>query len=108
MNEDAFWKLIKAPKGRLRSNLAYQYQERLIRRLSKRPAQDIIWFESWFDHFIQMAQTAELQAAARIMQPDMDEAGFLDFRGWLVCQGKKAYYSCLKSPAKLTKMVKPH
>lgn len=107
MEEDAFWKLIKAPKGRVRSNLADQYQERLIRTLAKRPAQDIIWFEAWFTHFVQMAQTAELQAAARIMQPEMEDEGFLDFRGWLVCQGKKAYYSCLKSPDKLTKIVKP-
>lgn len=106
MNEDAFWKIIKSTK-RLGARTADQYQERLIRRLIKRPAQDIIWFETWFTHFVNLSQTADLQAAARIMQPDLDEVQFLDFRGWLVCQGKKAFYASLKSPKHLTKMMRP-
>lgn len=105
MDENAFWKLIKSAR-RLTSQNADRYQERLIRSLVKRPAQEIIWFEAWLSHFVQMAYTAELQAAARIIAPDLNEAHFMDFRGWLVCQGKKHFYACLKSPAHLTKMIK--
>lgn len=67
---------------------------------------DIVMFDCIFSHYMNLANTWELRAAATILNPELDDAFFADFRGWLITRGKKTYYRVLKNPERLTKHVK--
>ena len=104
MNEKKFWKLIKKSRSVFARN-AERHQERLIRLLARKKVEDIIMFDVIFSHYMNMANTWEMRAAAHILVDEFTEEYFSDFRGWLISRGRKTFYQVIKNPEKLVKHV---
>ena len=105
MTETKFWKIIKKARSRLAKN-PESHQNRLIRILARKKVQEIVMFDCIFAHYMNMANTWELRGAATILNSACDDAFFADFRGWLICQGRKKYYKTLRDPEYLRKLIK--
>lgn len=105
MNERRFWKIIKGSHSVLARGPEKQ-QKRLIRILAKKKVQDIVMFDCFFAHFMNLSNTWELRAAASIIGTEFSEPFFSDFRGWLICKGEKTFYKAMKDPEILYKLIK--
>lgn len=84
---------------------AERHQERLIRMLARRPVNDIVMFDVIFAHYMNIAKTWEMRAAAAIIAHEFSEEFFSDFRGWLVSRGKKKFHRVMRNPEYLAKLV---
>ena len=104
MNEKKFWKIIKSSRS-VFAKSADRHQERLIRILSKKKVEDIIMFDVIFSHYMNMANTWEMRAAAHIIVEEFTEEYFSDFRGWLITRGRKTFFQILKRPDSLAKVI---
>ncbi|MCB0838059.1 MAG: DUF4240 domain-containing protein [Bacteroidetes bacterium] len=104
MNEKKFWKIIKSSQS-VFAKRPDRHQERLIRLLSKRKVEEIIMFDVIFSHYMNLANTWEMRAAAHIITDKFSEEFFSDFRGWLISRGKKTFFRVMKKPDILVKYV---
>lgn len=66
---------------------------------------EIIQFETFLVDLLWRAYDAKLMAASAIIVEDMDDDDFMDFRLWLVSQGRSAYEQALKDPETLADLV---
>jgi hypothetical protein len=107
MREKDFWKLIGKSKSMLARSPEKQ-QQRLIRILTRRTLQEIIIFDSYFQHFMEIAHTWPLRSAASLVRGKDSEEFFQDFRGWLICRGEKAWYRVLRNPDKVAGYISLH
>src|ERR1051326_3082886 len=96
MTEDEFWNLIGESREGL-SNPRLQH-EKLPGLLRKLPPEEII---SFADHFYRKDDDAyrwDLRAVGTILSGGMDEDDFMDFRSWLIAQGKEFFEAVLARP----------
>ena len=100
MDEDSFWKLIETSKMNSKGNYEKQQNE-LANELNKLEAIEILKFDNRFRTFRGHAYKWELWGAAYIMNGGCSDDCFSDFRGWLIGQGKEAYYSAMSNPETL-------
>lgn len=63
-------------------------------------------FDITFRYFMDLANTWEIQGAARVVHAEHDDVFFESFRAWLITRGKKLFYKSLKSPDTLAKHLK--
>ena len=105
MTERKFWKIIKKSRSPLAKS-PEKHQSRLTRILRKKKVQEIIMFDCFFAHYMNISNTWELRAAATILNDKCDDEFFADFRGWLISRGRKTFYRILRNPEKLTKIVR--
>jgi len=101
MGEDRFWKLIETSKVNSQGNYEKQQNE-LAKELNKLDAIDILKFDNRFCTFRGNAYKWELWGAAYIMNGGCSDDCFSDFRGWLIGQGKEAYYNAMSNPETLS------
>ncbi len=104
MREKDFWNLVAKSKSLLARSPEKQ-QERLIRILSRRTLQDIMDFDSYFRHFMEMSNTWQLRSAASLVNGEDSVPFFEDFRGWLICRGKKTWYRVVRQPDRVAKYI---
>jgi hypothetical protein len=103
MDVNQFWALIE--KTRIENDQHGEQQAALlIQELVQLSLQDIIDFDNIFDDFCARADRAILQDAAGFIVA-FGDSGWMDFRGWLVGQGQKAYESILTNPDLLAEMI---
>ena len=62
------------------------------------PPEEIVRFDTFFHRFQNEADRYGLWSAACVMRDGCSDDGFMDFRTWLVGQGKEVYLSALKDP----------
>ena len=105
LTTDKFWKIIKKSQGRF-SKAPFRQHERLVRLLTKLSVREIIMFDITFQYYMKMADTWEVQGAARVVRAGHDDEFFVSFRAWLITRGKKLYYKALRSPDTLAKTLK--
>lgn len=90
LQEDAFWDIIQ------RSLIATDQpaQEHfLITEIEKLIPTDIIGFQLRTDYLLYHTYNAELWCACELMNKECTDAGFEDFRCWIISRGKNTYYN---------------
>jgi predicted DNA-binding WGR domain protein len=102
--EDDFWGLIDKSKKKTKDSS--ERAEILTEILAKRSEGDIIEFGKIFQKLYAESYQSGLWAAAYIINGGCSDDGFDYFRGWLIGQGKDAYYNALENPESLTKIIK--
>ena len=97
MNKDTFWTLIGQAKKH-RSDPS----EWLIRQLVKLGPEQAKRFDTMARVYMDLAYQYGLWTAASVMEwSGCTDDGFIDFRTWLVAQGKDVYMAALKDPDSL-------
>lgn len=97
MTPDEFWDNIRATRRRD----AEEHAERLITRLAKRPADDIVAFGRVWAGLHAAAYTSALWGAAYLMNGGCSDDGFIDFRSWLLLQGREVFEAAVADPDSL-------
>jgi hypothetical protein len=105
MDKATFWKLIDSTRRQAEGDLD-AHVELLRERLQALEPEDIIQFDKIFRDYWIRAYTWDLWGAAYIIGGGCSDDGFMDFRGWLISKGEKAYENALKDPESLLKVVK--
>lgn len=97
IDKDSFWALIAESKQCCGQNteLAADW---LCEQLQALPPEEIVRFDAFFHRFQNEADRYGLWSAACVMRDGCSDDGFMDFRAWLVGQGKEVYLSALKDP----------
>jgi hypothetical protein len=97
MTADEFWKLIEDT----REDVPEEHVESLIAELVKRGQDGVLGFARWWYEFHAAAYSWDLWGAAYILNGGCSDDGFIDFRSWLLLQGRKVYEAALKKPDSL-------
>ncbi len=100
MDEDRFWKIIKSSWDRARGDYDLQQGE-LSKELGKLTPDEIILFSNRFCYLREQANTWKLWGAIYLIHGGCSDDSFIDFRGWLIAQGKDFYYTTIKDPESL-------
>lgn len=101
--EIEFWSLIERAKNK--SEDMYERVEVLAELLSQRSKDDILAFEKVLRNLFAASYRSDLWAAAYIINGGCSDDGFDYFRGWLIAQGKDAFYNALKDPEYLARII---
>ncbi|AXQ30418.1 DUF4240 domain-containing protein [Solimonas sp. K1W22B-7] len=107
MDKAAFWKIIDASRRDAEDDPEEQL-ETLRERLSSLEPAEIVSFDRILSEYHGRADTWDLWGAAYIIGGGCSDDGFMDFRGWLISRGEKAYEAALADPESLVKVVKEH
>ena len=100
MTEAEFWELIEKTK----CSEPDEHVERLVARLVKLPASEILSFGHWWGEAHTAAYDWNLWGAAYIINGGCSDDGFIDFRSWLLLKGEKVYRDALADPDTLAKV----
>jgi hypothetical protein len=84
-----------------------EHEERLIRRLSKLTPDQILQFDHWWSAVARKAYTWPLWRAAYLINGGCSDDGFMDFRDWLILQGREVFEAAVKDPDTLADVVDP-
>lgn len=101
LNKDAFWNLIGEAKAKCGKNQK-AYEKYIHRKLMALPSQASQDFHDTMQAYIDLSRCFGLWDAAGIMKEyGCSDDGFIDFRCWLISQGKETYLNALKDPDSL-------
>ena len=105
MDIKEFWSLIHHSYEAANGDLNVQV-ELLVEKLVNGPTEEILAYDSIFQHLMDQANTATLWDAAEIIGCGCGYDDFRDFRGWLIAHGKEIYENALADPESLVDVVK--
>jgi len=103
MDKEKFWKIIddaRASGGGWKDML-----DPLVDSLAQLDPQDIVHFKQIYDEYQNLANKEKLWAAAAVMNNGCSDDGFIDFRAWLLAQGKEVYVNALAEPDSLVNVA---
>jgi hypothetical protein len=103
MNEEEFWTLIEETKAQAENDDELQ-QQLITERLMQLPPQAISDFDDLFTLKTNQAYDHKLWAAADIIDGGCSDDCFMDFRGWLIAQGRQVYEKALADPDSLAEL----
>ena len=107
INKDTFWKLIQEAKsacGQAMDAMTEHLKDRLV-SMGPEQAQN---FHDIIHAYEDLADKFGLWDAAGIMKEySCSDDGFIDFRAWLIAQGKEVYFAALADPDSLAN-VEPY
>jgi len=106
MNEQQFWQLIEASRketdvdacGDFNQTQQLNYLENALRRLGN---DELIGWEKVFHHLMNLSYRWDLMRIAELIEGGCGDDGFMDFRGWLISQGKAVFDRTLRDPDSL-------
>src|SRR4051794_18537043 len=106
MDRTAFWNLIE--RTRRKSGGVQDLQMDALRQeLEALAPAEIVDFQTHFDTGRVEAYTYDLWAAAYIIRGGCSDDGFLDFRTWLIAQGRPVFEAAVADPQSLMDVAKP-
>jgi hypothetical protein len=105
MDKAAFWKLIDSTRKQAGGDLG-THVELLRERLQTLEPEQIVEFNKIFNVYWTRAYTWNLWGAAYLIGGGCSDDGFMDFRGWLISKGEKAFENAFNDPESLVKVVK--
>ena len=100
MDEHLFWEIIDTSYKQAQGD----FQEQVLtleEDLKAYTLQQIIEFDNRFRYFIDQAEDWKLWGAIYLIQGGCSDDSFMDFRGWLIAQGKNTFYNALEDPETL-------
>ncbi|HEY1067482.1 MAG TPA: DUF4240 domain-containing protein [Pirellulales bacterium] len=95
-----FWKLIDKSRLDVDEGDVESQLERLQDLLEEWEPEEIVGFHRCFTEAVRNAYRWDLWGAAYLINDGCDEAGFDDFLGWLIAQGRDYYLAALDDPQK--------
>jgi hypothetical protein len=101
MNEDEFWALIASTHR----DDTFEHAKALAHELATRSTDTIHLFGLYWNEAIGRAYQHDLWNAASLIGGGCGDDGFLDFRAWLVLQGRTVYEAALADPDSLADIV---
>ena len=104
MDKTTFWELIKNAKQSSGGNPDKQ-AEILVAALAELSEPEILAYQTILDEFKDKAYIAELWEIAYILDGGCGDDGFMDFRAWLIGQGKDIFEKALENPESLVDVV---
>lgn len=100
MTRDEFWSLIAESKAHAGQNVEAQY-DCLSKKLTAMGSEEALRFHGICYAYTDAAMKYGLWDAASCMLGGCSDDMFMDFRGWLVSQGKEVYMQALANPDSL-------
>jgi hypothetical protein len=98
--EDSFWSVIQLTFEKANGDFDEQ-QEVLTGLLKKMKPEEIMMFDNRFRQLHAQAYDWDLWGAIYIINGGCSDDSFIDFRGWLIAQGKEFYYKSISDPESL-------
>jgi len=100
VNKDTFWTLIAQAKRLWDQDLdgTAQWLESQLLMMGPRQTQN---FDNIAHGYLSLSYKYGLWSAASVLLDGCSEDSFMDFRGWLIAQGRETYLAALKDPDSL-------
>lgn len=102
MSKDSFWNLISEVKAACGQDQD-KYMDMLKARLKELVPEYAQDFHDIVHAYEDLANKYGLWSAAGLISYTSDD-GFIDFRAWLISQGKEVYFAVLKDPDRLAEL----
>lgn len=106
MDRTAFWNLIERTRRKSGGDQDHQ-MDALREELDALAPAEIVDFQTHFDTLKAEAYDWDLWAAAYIIRGGCSDDSFVDFRSWLVAQGRAVYEAAMEDPESLGEVAKP-
>ena len=104
MNKEQFWRIVDNVRSsadpRDQGEVLFALQE----QLRKLPSAEIMEWQEIFQFYDDAAYRDELWAASGAMGAHCSDDGFMDFRSWLISQGRDVYMAALRDPESLAEV----
>lgn len=104
MNKEQFWRIVEDVRSsadpRDQGAILFALQE----QLRKLPSAEIMEWQEIFQFYDDAAYRDELWAASGAMGAHCTDDGFMDFRSWLISQGRDVYMAALRDPESLAEV----
>ncbi len=104
MNEIEFWEIIEIAKLQSSGDIEVQ-TDFLINHLEDDSLDNIKTFYHIYYYFMIKSYFADLWDVCDLITCAGGEQNFLDFRAWLIAQGKNRYYKTIEDPESLVEIV---
>ena len=105
INKDTFWALIQEAKDTCGQDTD-AWAKYMIDRLAGLGPDQSLMFLNYMDAYKDLSFRYGLWDAAKIFRVDgCSDDGFIDFRAWLIAQGRDVYLSALADPDSLAKVI---
>lgn len=106
INKETFWQLIEETKNQCGQNMDASIS-RIKKELLSMPLEQSLRFHAIMHGYQDAANKYGLWIAATfIKEYGCSDDGFIDFRAWLIAQGKDVYMAALENPDSLAKVEK--
>lgn len=106
INKETFWGLMARAKERCGQDICAEY-DWLEETLTLMAPEQVLRFQHFTRSYRDMAYKYGLWSAACILTHGCNDDGFIDFRTWLIAQGRETYLAALKDPDSLA-AVEPY
>ena len=101
MNKEQFWNIVNEVHSSTDPRNQKEVLAALRNRLRNLPSEEILEWKQIFSFYQDAARRNDLWAASAAMGAHCSDDGFMDFRSWLISQGRDVYMSALKDPESL-------
>jgi hypothetical protein len=106
MDANEFWSIIE--KSRKNDNVDITKQKSsLIKILKRLDIKDIVKFNNRFFSLMDIALDTKLIGASNIINTNCNKECFINFRAWLIVQGKDVFEKIIVNPDELSEMKIP-
>lgn len=108
MNKDIFWKMIDIARTQCGDD--YDNMERvLIEQLSNMSPQDIVEYYCISNEYLCLLNREGIyKVGCELNKFGLSDDSFIDFRGWIIGQGKEVYMQAMKEPESIVQLeLKP-
>lgn len=101
MDKEQFWNIVDEVHSSTDPRNQKEVLTALRDRLRNLPSEEILEWKQIFSFYQDAARRNDLWAASAAMGAHCSDDGFMDFRSWLISQGRDVYMSALKDPESL-------
>lgn len=101
MNKEQFWNIVNEVHSSTDPRNQKEVLTALRDRLRNLPSEEILEWKQIFSFYQDAARRNDLWAASAAMGAHSSDDGFMDFRSWLISQGRDVYMSALEDPESL-------
>lgn len=106
LTKDDFWKIIENAHAS-KDQTEDEYLDTLQAALVKLGPENIVRFQEFMDEYGSLAYVPGLWEAADVINGGCSSDGFINFRAWLMAQGKEVYLKALADPDSLAALDLP-
>lgn len=93
MNKEQFWNIVNEVHSSTDPRNQKEVLTALRDRLRNLPSEEILEWKQIFSFYQDAARRNDLWAASAAMGAHSSDDGFMDFRSWLISQGRDVYYT---------------
>ena len=104
MNKEQFWRIVEDVRSSTDPRDQGAILSALQEQLRKLPSAEIMEWQEIFQFYDDAAYRDELWAASGAMGAHCTDDGFMDFRSWLISQGRDVYMAALRDPESLAEV----